>query len=208
MNLPRPKFLYFDLGMVLVTFSVERMCRQMGQAAGVAPERVREVVFDADLQSRYERGEVSTREFYDAFCRRTGTCAEFDPLCAAASDIFEINTSMLPVVADLTQARWPMGILSNTCQCHWKHCLRQYRILEESFRVYALSYELACAKPDPAIFRKAAELAGVAPGEIFYTDDIAGHVAGARAAGFDAVVFTGPDNLVAELRRRGVELSY
>ena len=208
MDFPRPKFLYFDLGMVLVTFTVERMCRQMAQAAGLAPERVREVVFDGDLETRYERGEISTREFYDAFCQRTGTCAPFDALCTAAGEIFEINTPMLPVVAELAQGRWPMGILSNTSQCHWEHCLRHYRILEDSFRVYALSYQLRCAKPDPAIFRKAAELAGAAPSEIFYTDDIAGHVEGARAAGFDAVVFTGPEDLVVELRRRGVEIAY
>jgi putative hydrolase of the HAD superfamily len=202
-----PKFLYFDLGMVLVTFSVERMCRQMGEAAGVSADRVREVVFDTDLQSRYERGAVSTPEFYDAFCRQTGAGVALEPLCSAASDIFEINACMLPVVAQLSQGRWPMGILSNTCACHWEHCLRRYRILQDSFRKYALSYELACAKPEPAIFHKAAAMAGVTPGEIFYTDDIAGHIDGARAAGFDAEVFTGPGDLVAQLRRRGVELS-
>jgi putative hydrolase of the HAD superfamily len=205
MSPARPKFLYFDLGMVLVTFTVERMCRQMAEVAGLTPQRVREVVFDTDLQTRYERGALSTREFYDAFCQRTGTCAPFDPLHSAASEIFEINAPMLPVVAQLTQARWPMGILSNTCECHWKHCLQRYRVLQDSFRVYALSYELACAKPEPAIFHKAARLAGVQPSEIFYTDDTPGHVAGARAAGFDAVVFTGPQALAAELRRRGIE---
>jgi putative hydrolase of the HAD superfamily len=208
MPLSTPKFLYFDLGMVLVTFTVERMCRQMAHVAGVEPERVRQVVIDGDLQTHYERGMLSTREFYDAFCQQTGTQCDFEPLLAAASDIFEINAPMLPVVARLTQARWRMGILSNTCACHWEHCRRRYRIVADSFRVYALSYELGCAKPEPAIFRKAAALANVAPEEIFYTDDIAGHVAGAQAAGFDAVLFTGPENLVAELRRRGVDLAY
>lgn len=206
MPLRRPKFLYFDLGMVLVTFTVERMCRQMAQATGLTPDQVREVVFQTDLQTRYERGALSTRAFYDAFCQQTGTCAAFDALCAAASDIFEISPAMLPVIGHLTLGRWPMGILSNTCECHWKHCLARYRILQDSFRVYALSYELGCAKPEPAIFQKAAALAGVDPAEIFYTDDIPGHVAGARAAGFDAVVFTGAQALAAELRGRGIEL--
>jgi HAD superfamily hydrolase (TIGR01509 family) len=208
MPLSPPKFLYFDLGMVLVTFSVERMCRQMAEVAGLEPERVHAVVFDGDLQLQYERGTLSTREFYDAFCRETRTQVPLERLCTAASDIFEINAPMLPVVAQLTQARWRMGILSNTCACHWEHCRRRYRIVQDSFCRYALSYELGCAKPEPAIFRKAAALAGVAPEEIFYTDDIAGHVAGAQAAGFDAVQFTGPESLVAELRRRGVDLAY
>jgi glucose-1-phosphatase len=203
-----PKFIYFDLGMVLVTFSVERMCRQIGQAAGLDEGLVRRVVFDGDLQSSYERGRLTTREFFDEFCRRTECLAEYEAFCAAASDIFEINVAMLPIVGGLQQNSWRLGILSNTCECHWKHCLERYRVLQGSFEVYALSYELGTVKPEAAIFAKAAELAGVAPEEIFYTDDMPGHVAAASAAGFDAVAFSGPVDLASELRRRGVGLSY
>jgi len=203
-----PKFIYFDLGMVLVTFSIERMCRQIGLAAGLDEGLVYEVVFASDLQSSYERGLLTTRDFYETFCRRSGGSADYDALCTAASDIFEINAAMLPIVGGLQQTGWRLGILSNTCECHWKHCLGRYRVLQESFKVYALSYELRAAKPEPAIFAKAAQLAGVAPEEIFYTDDVPGHVAAARSAGFDAVTFSGPVELVGELRRRGVVLNY
>ncbi len=60
----------------------------------------------------------------------------------------------------------------------------------------------------PAIFRKAAELAGCQPEEIFYTDDIPGHVAGARSVGLDAVVYTTTAELVVELRERRVDFNY
>ncbi len=36
----QPKFLYFDLGMVLVNFSVERMLQQIGAVAGISADRV------------------------------------------------------------------------------------------------------------------------------------------------------------------------
>jgi hypothetical protein len=42
----------------------------------------------------------------------------------------------------------------------------------------------------------------------FYTDDIAGHVTGARDVGMDAVVYTSTDELVKELRKRGVDFNY
>ena len=42
----------------------------------------------------------------------------------------------------------------------------------------------------------------------FYVDDIAGHVAGARSVGFDAVQYTSTDALVAQLRERGVAFNY
>ena len=63
------EFLYFDLGMVLVTFSVERMCRQMAEVAGITPDRVHEVIFQQGLQRRYEVGAISEHEFYEEFCR-------------------------------------------------------------------------------------------------------------------------------------------
>ena len=115
---------------------------------------------------------------------------------------------MLPIVAQLRQAGYPLGILSNTCEIHWEYCRRQYRILSEGFAVHALSYKIGAVKPDAAIFQAAAKLAGHRPEEIFFVDDIAGHVAGARAAGFDAVQFTSAEALANDLRQRGIRFNY
>jgi len=203
-----PKFLYFDLGIVLVDFSVERMFRQLSEASGVDRDRVEEVVFGDGLQEKYELGQISGREFYDAFCRRTGTRPDYDTLQQAGSDIFELNLSMLPVVTQLRQAGYRMGILSNTCESHWEHCCRRYRVIDEGFQVHALSCRIHAAKPDARVFHAAAELADHAPGEIFFVDDMAGHVAGAREVGFDAVQYTSTSALVSELWSRGLRFNY
>ncbi len=203
-----PKFLYFDLGKVLVDFTVERMFRQMAEVAGIDAAAVERAVFDGGLQQQYEIGQISGEEFYDGFCRLTGTRADPQALETAGSDIFVLNVRMLPVVAQLRQAGYPMGILSNTCESHWEHCRRRFRILEACFSRHALSYRIKAVKPDAAIFHAAAELAGVAPEEIFFTDDTPGHVDGAKAAGFDAVTYTSTHQCVAELRARGVELNH
>jgi putative hydrolase of the HAD superfamily len=202
------RFFYFDLGRVLLHFSVQRMCRQMGELAGVDPATVSSILFHGDLENRYERGEIQRAEFHEAFCRAAGTRADCAALIRAGSDIFEINVSMLPVVGQLHAAGYRLGILSNTCESHWEHCLARFRILAEDFQVYALSYRIRVLKPDAAIFREAARLAGVRPEEIFFTDDIEANVAGACAAGFDAVHYTDTPQLVAELRARGVRFNY
>jgi len=203
-----PKFLYFDLGIVLVDFSVDRMFRQMADVSGVKPDRVKEILFDGGLQSQYELGQITGGKFYEAFCRQTDARPDYDSLKQAGCDIFELNVSMLPVVAQLRQAGYRMGILSNTCDGHWKHCLGRYRILAESFPVQALSYRIGAAKPDAAIFHAAAKLAGVEPEGIFFVDDLPGHVAGARAVGFDAVQYTTTPEFVADLRKRGIRFNY
>lgn len=204
----QPKFLYFDLGKVLVDFSHEQMLRQMGSVAGIREEAVRAALSGGGLMRQHEAGRVSSREFYEAFCTATGSRPSYGTLVAAAAEIFSLNLPMLPVVAQLREAGYAMGILSNTCEIHWQYCCRQYRIVAEEFDTYALSFRVGALKPEAAIFRAAAELAGHRPEEIFFVDDLAEHVAGARAVGFDAVQYTTAAALAAELRQRGIQFNY
>lgn len=202
------KFLYFDLGKVLVNFSVERMLAQVGAVAGISAETVRTAVFGSGMWRDHEAGRLSDRQFYEAFCEATGSRPEYEALAAAATEIFEFNWAMLPLVSQLRQAGYRLGILSNTCAMHWDYCIKRYRLIAEAFDVYALSYRMGAVKPEAAIFRDAAELAGVRPEEIFFVDDILEHVVGARSVGFDAVQFTSAAALAAELRRRAIRFNY
>jgi putative hydrolase of the HAD superfamily len=159
--------------------------------------------------ARYEEGRLSREQFYDAFCRATNTRALFEPLEIAASNIFRLNTSILPVVTKLKDAGFRTGVLSNPCESHWRFILAHFKgLFPGAFDVLALSFRLGAAKPDERIFARAAELAGVAPGDILYCDDIAANVAAARRVGFDAVQYTDTAALVAEIRKRGVRFNY
>jgi len=203
------KFLYFDLGNVLLKFDHKLACRQMGEVAGVPAEKVWDVVFASDLEARYESGQIDDRQFYDAFCQATDTRPDFAKLRFAGSAIFTPNVSIFPLVAALDAAAYRMGVLSDTCPGHWDYCTGgRYGLIDMAFDVYALSFRLGACKPAEKIFAGAAQLAGVAPQEIFYVDDIARHVAGARAYGFDAVQYTTTPQLVADLRARGIQFNY
>jgi HAD superfamily hydrolase (TIGR01549 family) len=202
-----PKFIYFDLGKVLLDFSFDQAFRQMGEAAGIEPARVA-AALAAGLQADYEVGKLDSPGFHEGFCRETGSRPSYDAFFRGYNEIFTPIVSMWPVVSHLHGAGYRLGILSTTCDGHWRFCLRTYRVLRELFSVYSLSFEIGAAKPSAAIFCRAAEMAGCRPEEIFYTDDIAGHVAGARSVGIDAVLYTSTSELVNELRKRGVEFSY
>lgn len=204
-----PSFLYFDLGNVLLKFDHHLAARQMAELAGVSEDQVWNLVFASDLELRYEAGELDDRQFYEVVCAETRSRPDFDALITAASAIFTPNVSMLPVLAALHDAGYRMGILSNTCGGHWRYCTDgRYRLLNDAFEVYALSYELKACKPDPRIFTGAAKLAGVPPQEIFFVDDMPDNVRGAREAGFDAVQYTTTAQFVDDLRQRGVQFNY
>ncbi len=203
-RLRAPAFIYFDLGNVLLNFDHRRAARQMGEVAGLAPEAIWDLVFADGLEHRYERGEVTTAEFHAAVCRHTPTPPPLDALARAASDIFEPNRSVLELLAALQRRGSRLGLLSNTNEAHWTFIGQSFPELPRRFEVIALSYELGLLKPEPEIYREAARLAGCAPGEIFFVDDRPDNVAGAQAAGFDAVQFRGHETLSADLHARGL----
>lgn len=204
-----PQFIYFDLGNVLLTFDAQIACRQIAELTGLAPEHVRDIVFFSGLQQGYERGEVSSREFYDAFCAASHTQPDFDALHYASSAMFEINVPIIPIVAHLRAARYRLGILSNTCESHWQYVADgRYAVIREAFEVSVLSYHEQCCKPEAAIYQRAADLARVEPNRIFFVDDRPENVDGAVRAGFDAVLYQGPQHLAETLRSRGVRFNY
>ena len=204
-----PRFIYFDLGNVLLFFDHARAARQMADAAGISAERAWQVVFESDLEKRYEAGDVDDRQFYEEFCSATDSRPDFDALALAGSEIFTPNISLFPIVAALEAAGHRLGILSNTSPAHWAYCAGgRYALINQAFDVHALSYEIGACKPDAKIFAGAAELAGVSPQEILFFDDVAGHITGAQAAGFDAVQYTGTLAVASALRARGLDFNY
>lgn len=203
----RPEFIYFDLGNVIVSFDRGRAFRQMAAVCGVEPAAIEDVVMGQGLQEALERGACDWAGFHAEFSRRTGTRSDPEALARAASDMFALKVETLPVIAALERIGCPIGILSNTCGVHWRQLLEgRYAILPGGFRAIVLSHEVRAAKPSPGIFAEAARLAAVPPERIFFCDDTPGHVAAARAAGWDAEVFVSAAGLVDALARRGLNL--
>ncbi len=201
-----PAFVYLDLGNVMALFDRERAFRQMAAVCGAGVTTIREAVMDG-LQSDLEIGRLDWGGFHAEFSRRTGTRSDPAALAHAAADMFTLNVPMLPVIAALERTRVPLGILSNTCAIHWEHIVGlHWGILPGHFREIVLSYAEGSSKPEPALYAIAAKRAGVPPSSIFFCDDLPEHVAAARAAGWDAVIFTTAPALTRELAARGLTL--
>ncbi|MFW6171549.1 MAG: HAD family hydrolase [Planctomycetota bacterium] len=208
-----PKFFYFDLGNVLLTFDHRTACVQLGTLVGVPPAKVWEVMFASELQTRYEQGLISSRRVYETFCR--GCCDSlrnwptYGQFYLAHSDIFRLHVPLMPIATQLCATGYPLGILSNTCEEHWKHIYHaRFPVLARLFPVAVLSYEQGESKPQAGIYETAARRAGVEPKDVFFVDDREDNVAGARQAGLDAVRLHKPQQLAAALRSRGVRFNY
>ena len=205
----KPKLIYFDLGNVLLHFDHERAVQQMAELSGTSVDAVRQCVFQEGpgLQWKYERGEISSREFFDAYCQALNVQVVFDALLRAGSDIFTVNSSMIPIVRQMRAIGYRLGLLSNTCPAHWEFVTDgRFRVLPGYFDAIALSFQLKAMKPTSECYHAAAKLAGVEPSEIVFIDDREDNVAGAIEAGFRAVRYSSTPQLLHDLRANGVEL--
>ncbi|MCP4189860.1 MAG: HAD family phosphatase [Planctomycetaceae bacterium] len=203
-----PQAIYFDLGNVLLTFDHLRACEQMAAAAAVSKAQVHDCLFESHgLQSAYERGELTSEEFCNEFRQRLDAVVEDEALLLAGSDMFALNTPMMPIVSQLEALGYDLGILSNTCEAHWEFVNDgKYDLFDRFQGPTVLSYEVCSMKPDPKIYQAAIEAVDCEPSRIFFMDDKPENVEGAHAAGLDAVVFTTAEQLVKELAKRGIEL--
>lgn len=187
----------FDMGNVLVNFSHELMCRQMGELCSRDAASIRRSIFDSGLQADFERGRLSPEEFHRLFIESVGVEVDADDFRRATSDIFELNEG-LPAVLDALKAQGiRLVLMSNTSVWHFEFIRDGFDVLDR-FDVCVTSYAAGAIKPEEAIYRTALEAIECAPGEAFYTDDVPEYVERGRQYGMQADVFTG----VAALRRR------
>jgi HAD superfamily hydrolase (TIGR01509 family) len=198
------KFVYFDLGNVLLNFSHQRMVDQVAAVAQTSSTLVQQHLFDNGLENRYETGELNSVQFHTEFCELIGTNCNLEDFLVACGDIFWLNEPAIPVVSQLAQLKIRMGILSNTCEAHWEFAMSRFTALGQLFPVCVTSFEAKSMKPDPRIYEVAVEKAGVLPSEIFFTDDKQENVQAALEAGFDAVLFSSAAQLLRDLAKRGV----
>lgn len=206
------KFIYFDLGNVILNFSHPAMVRQVAEVTGLDLETVQQHLFDSGLENRYETGELNSQQFFDSFAETIKTHHDKSIACdlaafiEACGDIFWLNGPTVAVISQLWTAGMPLGILSNTCEAHWNVARRKFPLIDQFFDTKITSYHCYSMKPDPKIYHDAIEASGFAAGEIFFTDDKPENVAAAIDVGMDAVVFQSAAGLMRELRSRDINV--
>jgi putative hydrolase of the HAD superfamily len=195
----------FDLGNVLVHFSHDRMCAQIGELCGRSGPDIRALLIDSGLQWDFERGRLSEDQFREQLEEIVGRRMRQADLIAAGSNIFTLNHPMIPMLSSLRAQGYRLVLLSNTSRTHFEFISRTYGVLEH-FDRFVLSYQVGAIKPEPAIYEAALQAIGCEPHECFYTDDIPEYVDAGRRYGLHAEVFTDAGQCAEQLRSRGLTL--
>ncbi|MER7706780.1 HAD-IA family hydrolase [Kitasatospora sp. NPDC097605] len=198
-NPPAPGAVLCDLDGVVRHFDHHEVAR-LETAAGLAPGTVFEVAFAEELGHRLVLGGLTRAEWTAEIAGGlgAGVPAGHAAALAAAFTGSPVRADE-EVVALLRRARRRAPVLLVTNATVW---------LEEDLAALGLadlaegavnSARVGAAKPDPAIYRAAAERAGVAPEGCLFVDDSARNVAAAARLGMTAVHFRAPADLARAL---------
>ena len=135
------KAILFDLGNVLVGFDFQRGYRALAGACRCPVEEIPQRIAGSGLIHPFERGEMSSREYFRRFSQILEMEASFERFCELWSSIF-LPEPLVPerLLAELKQ-RHRMVLVSNTNEIHYRMIRRTYGLLRH-FDAYVLSYEV------------------------------------------------------------------
>jgi len=147
-------------------------------------------------------GEISNEEFL----KTTSNLAEDTkyPEKQAVNFKSSINYSALRLIENL-RSRYKIGLLSNGGHAHIKNALAEVGGESKYFDVVVSSSDTRHIKPAADAFFNIVERLGAQPQTTLIVDDSPGHIAGAVAAGLQAIRFSDMKSLRVELRKIGVE---
>lgn len=201
------RVLVFDFGNVIARFSHRRAAEALAAFSTAAdPARVQAFCFGSELDDAFERGRVGAEDFRDRVRREFNlscTDAAFD---TAFADIFQPIGHVVGLARGLA-GRVPLAVLSNTTPIHSRWFLDRMSAELAVFDHLVMSHDTGHRKPEAGIFSHVERLTGHSSGDHVLIDDLPSNIAGARAAGWDGIIFGPETDLAAELSSLGVVVS-
>jgi putative hydrolase of the HAD superfamily len=194
------RVIVFDIGNVLVTLDPLRTIANLKRLFQHEADVARALQWLESRDARYELGLITTDAFIQTARQALGLDRE--QIISLWSNLFTDRPSLLPFLQELSTQGYILALCSNTNELH-----RQY--LQSHYSWFSLmshqifSYQVHVQKPDLAIYRAVEAATGHPAGEHLLIDDLPENVAGARAAGWDAICFQTPEQVQRELRAKG-----
>jgi putative hydrolase of the HAD superfamily len=200
------KTIVFDFGNVLGFFDYGITTERLTRHSHLSADDIRRFIYGGDLEDAYESGRITSAEFLRRVREGCGLSCPDAALTEAYADMFWPNEAVCALVPRL-KPRYRLLMGSNTNELHSRHFLRQFADTVRHFVGLVLSHEVGARKPRPEFFLHAQQLAGCAAEACLFIDDLPANVAGARALGWQGIVYAQGTDLPAELAKLGVRLS-
>lgn len=200
----------FDIGNVLLPFEHRQIARKLHHCSRIKDRKTEKEIFTYlfayhdGIVNPYERGQMSTDTFYRVIQERFALDMSLEEFKSVWNEIFEEDTEVVVAVKQLKLMGYPLFVLSNTNELHFRYISDKYPVFE-LFDELILSYEVGAKKPEKKIYNEIFKKTDVAPEEILYIDDVEENVDMARSLGIQGIVFNEAQDLWRVLYNNGIE---
>ena len=197
------KAIMFDMGNVLLFFNARIASKAFSEATGLSEEEIWELFFISELERRYTRGEISSKDFYEQVNQYFPKKVDYETFARLWNEIFTENSEMDGLLAKLKK-HYPLYLISNTNDLHFEYIKKAFKVTKH-FTGFFPSHEVGHRKPSPAMFEHVLKEIKLKPEETVFIDDIIEFVESAKQFGINAIQFTTRKNLEQELGKIGVQ---
>jgi len=191
--------LLVDFGGVLTTpvwDSFAGFCREKGLDEDTVKRLFREDPEAMACLRGLETGKLEEDEFEERFAKLLG-------LDEATDLIDSMFRGMLPCEAmvEAVRAAGARGVKTGLVSNSWSTSHYDRDLLDELFDTAVISAEVGLHKPQPEIYRLAAERIVEPPEKCIFVDDLRENCAGAEAVGMTAILHRNPAESIAQIER-------
>ncbi|MDI6786219.1 MAG: HAD family phosphatase [bacterium] len=200
------KLIIFDLGKVMLDFDHMDSCRGLAEFSRYSPVEIYEGIFISGLEEEYDKGRISSLNFYREVLRRfeiDESNINFEYFKKVWGDIFFEVPSMRRLMETLKK-NYHVYLLSNTNEIHFEWAYNKFDILKIP-EEHILSYKLGFRKPDKRIFYEAINKADVSPKDCIYIDDRKEYAEVAESIGMVGIHFSSKEQLEERIKGLGVK---
>ncbi len=197
------KVIVFDLGNVLIPFDYSVAINRLNEIEKDLGSRIYDYIkANYHIHRDLEAGKITDDEFIATCLSLASVKIDRELFCDIHSKIFTVNedvAALLPVL----KKNYRLVLLSNTNSIHQKYGWQHYSFLSD-FEKLILSHEVGAVKPEKEIYQAVMNYTGEIPQAHIFIDDIPEYIEGAKAAGWDGIVFRGYSLLTEELKKRNL----
>ena len=144
------KVFAFDLGRVIFGFDYTLALERI-KDKGASTEKILAALMEGNFGIDYEKGLLSSHEFYCDFTERFASKVTFDEFKNIWSDIFWPIPETIELIKHLKK-NYPIYLISNINELHHQHLHSKYPQVFDLFNGLILSYKVKSVKPEAAIY--------------------------------------------------------
>ncbi|CAN5672362.1 HAD-IA family hydrolase [soil metagenome] len=205
----QPSAVIFDVGNVLYSWDPRFLYAKVFEERLIGDDRALDAFLRDVVTHAWHFQHDAGRPFAETSAELTAQFPEHADLIALWGPRFNDSVGepipgMAEIVAELDAADVPLFGITNFSGEFWPPFRDREAGLFDRFRDIVVSGDEKLVKPDPAIYHLALDRFELQPGQAVFIDDNAANVAGAKAVGIHALLFSDAATFRADLHGLGL----